>query len=122
MNDLKFQGEITKISEVQEGVSKKGTNWKKLGFIVTSMGEYQDDVYFTVFGEEKVDNFMKYNKVGQMVEVSFNINCREYNDRYYTDLNAWKVFTVKTEVAAETTDVEVDEEYHSVNGKDDLPF
>tara|TARA_B100001093_G_scaffold49800_1_gene42321 strand:- start:3345 stop:3713 length:369 start_codon:yes stop_codon:yes gene_type:complete len=122
MNDLKFQGEITKISEVQEGVSKKGTNWKKLGFIVTSKGEYQDDVYFTVFGEEKVDNFMKYNKVGQMVEVSFNINCREYNDRYYTDLNAWKVFTVKTEVAAETTDVEVDEEYHSVNGKDDLPF
>ena len=120
MNDLKFQGEITKISEVQEGVSQKGTNWKKLGFIITTKGEYQNDVYFTVFGEEKVDNFMKYNKVGQMVEVSFNINCREYNDRYYTDLSAWKVFTLKEEVK----EVVADETYHSANGNtdDDLPF
>ena len=124
MNDLKFQGEITKISEVQEGVSKKGTSWKKLGFIITTKGEYQNDVYFTVFGEEKVDNFMKYNKVGQMVEVSFNINAREYNDRYYTDLNAWKVFTLKEEVKEDADDVVVDEEYHTVNGEveEDLPF
>ncbi len=124
MNDLKFQGEITKISEVQEGVSKKGTSWKKLGFIITTKGEYQNDVYFTVFGEEKVDNFMKYNKVGQMVEVSFNINAREYNDRYYTDLNAWKVFTLKEEVKEDIDDVVVDEEYHTVNGEveEDLPF
>tara|TARA_R100000329_G_scaffold125775_2_gene104339 strand:+ start:2290 stop:2661 length:372 start_codon:yes stop_codon:yes gene_type:complete len=123
MNDLKFQGEIVKISDIQEGVSQKGTNWKKLGFIVKTSGEYPSEVYFTVFGEEKVDNFMKYNKVGQMVEVSFNINCREYNERYYTDLNAWKVFTLKDEVN-QTDDVIVDEDYHTVNGEveEDLPF
>ena len=124
MNDLKFQGEIVKISDIQEGVSQKGTNWKKLGFIVRTSGEYPTEAYFTVFGEEKVDNFMKYNKVGQMVEVSFNINCREYNERYYTDLNAWKVFTLKEEVKEDTDDVVVDEEYHTVNGEveEDLPF
>lgn len=120
MNDLKFQGEIIKISDIQEGVSQKGTNWKKLGFLVRTSGEYPKEAYFTVFGEEKVDSFLKYNKVGQMVEVSFNINCREYNDKYYTDLGAWKVFTLKEEVQ----EVVADETYHSVNGKEDedLPF
>ena len=123
---MKINNNIIDISHetIQEGVSKKGTSWKKLGFIITTKGEYQNDVYFTVFGEEKVDNFMKYNKVGQMVEVSFNINAREYNDRYYTDLNAWKVFTLKEEVKEDADDVVVDEEYHTVNGEveEDLPF
>jgi hypothetical protein len=123
MNDLKFQGEIIKISDIQEGVSQKGTNWKKLGFLVRTNGEYPKEAYFTVFGEEKVDNFMKYNKVGQMVDVSFNINCREYNDKYYTDLGAWKVFTLKEEVTEEAKEVVADETYHSANGQnDDLPF
>lgn len=121
MNDLKLQGEITKISEVQEGTSSKGNTWKKLGFILTTKnGDYQNEVYFTVFGEEKVENFLKFNKVGQMVDVSFNINCREYNERYYTDLSAWKVFTLKEEVNEQP--VVADTKFHSANGDSDLPF
>ena len=121
--DLKLQGEITKITEIQEGVSKQGKSWKKLGFLITTKGEYPNDIYFSVFGEEKVDNFMKYNKVGQNVEVSFNVTSREYNEKYYTDLRAWKVFTITD---ANETNEEVlvpDTGYHSANGdSNDLPF
>lgn len=112
MNDLQLQGEITTISEVQTGTSKKGTEWKKLGFVLNTKGEFPKDIYFTVFGEEKVDSFMKYNKVGQMVEVSFNIQSREYNEKWYTDLSAWKMFTLKEEATVATSE----------SGKDDLPF
>ena len=121
MSNLQITGVITKISDAQEGTSKAGTSWKKLGFVVQTASEYPKDVYFTVFGEEKVDNFLKYNKVGQNVDVSFNVESREYNERFYTDLQAWKVFTASssssTEKVAATT--EAQGEFHKA---EDLPF
>jgi len=120
MSDLKIKGEIISISEVQTGTSKKGNNWKKLGFTITTGGDYPKKVHFTVFGDEKVDNFMKFNKVGQNVDVSFNVESREFNERWYTDLGAWKVFTLKEEEVSATKK----EEFHSVESinDDSLPF
>jgi len=117
MSNLQITGTTTKITEVIEGTSKAGKSWKKLGFVVQTSSEYPKDVYFTVFGEEKVDNFLKYNKAGQLVDVSFNVESREYNDRFYTDLQAWKVFT---NAGGSDQNVEAPkEEFHKA---DDLPF
>ena len=80
--------------------------------------EYPKDVFFSVFGEEKVENFLKFNKVGQTVDVSFNVESREYNDRFYTDLQAWKVFTNAGGSEAAKTEAPK-EEFHKA---DDLPF
>lgn len=118
MSELKMNGTITKISEVQEGTAKSGNNWKKLTFVIQTEGDYPKAVAFTVFGEEKVDNFMKFNKQGQNVEVSFNAESREYNDRFYTDLQAWKVFTIKDDVA-EAAPVGADDGFSKAS---DLPF
>ena len=96
MSNLQITGTIRSIGEVQSGTSKTtNKEWKKINFVVQTQGEYSKDVAFNVFGAEKVDNFTKYNKVGQMVDVSFDVESREYKGRYYTDLNAWKVFTNK---------------------------
>ena len=96
MSNLQITGTIKSIGEVQSGTSKTtNKEWKKINFVVQTKGEYAKDVAFNVFGAEKVDNFTKYNKVGQMVDVSFDVESREYKGRYYTDLNAWKVFTNK---------------------------
>tara|TARA_R110002074_G_scaffold295033_1_gene466648 strand:- start:1213 stop:1569 length:357 start_codon:yes stop_codon:yes gene_type:complete len=92
MSNLEMNGTITKISEVQQGTAKSGNEWKKLTFAIKTEGDYPKVVAFTVFGEEKVDNFMKFNKIGQNVDVSFNAESREYNDKFYTDLQAWKIF------------------------------
>jgi hypothetical protein len=118
MSNLQITGPITKITDVIEGTSKAGKSWKKLGFVVQTISEYPKDVYFTVFGEEKVENFLKFNKVGQTVDVSFNVESREYNDRFYTDLQAWKVFTNASGEQASKTEAPK-EEFHSA---DDLPF
>jgi hypothetical protein len=122
ISDLKVSGVIKTITEIQSGTSKQGNEWKKLGFSVETTGDYPKKVYFTVFGGEKVDNFMEYNKVGQNVEVSFNVESREYNSRWYTDLNAWKVFRLMNQEpvgAAKTSEKE--EKWHSVKDND-LPF
>ena len=101
MSNLQITGTIKTIGELQSGVSK-ATNkeWKKLNFVVETTGEYAKSVAFNLFGGEKVDNFVKYNKVGQLVDISFDAESREYKGKYYTDLNAWKVFTNKGEKTA----------------------
>tara|TARA_R110002074_G_scaffold389504_2_gene572835 strand:- start:2955 stop:3323 length:369 start_codon:yes stop_codon:yes gene_type:complete len=122
MSNLEMNGTITKISEVQQGTAKSGNEWKKLTFTIETGGDYPKTVAFTVFGEEKVDNFMKFNKIGQNVDVSFNAESREYNDRFYTDLQAWKVFTVKQDESKEKEPALVNDGFHSASDGDDLPF
>ena len=66
-----------------------------------------------VFGEEKVDKFLKFNKVGQDVDVEFNVSCNEWKGKYFTSLQAWKVF--KAEKIEEP-------QLETVSEEDDLPF
>ena len=109
---MEVTGVIKQILNVEQGTSKAGKEWKKLNFILESKdGEYTNTICFDVFGEEKVDNFVKFNNVGDNVTVSFNVSSREYNERWYTQTSAWMV--KKNTFEAETKLEEA---------KDDLPF
>jgi hypothetical protein len=124
MSDLVFKGRIEKIHEVQEGVSNNGNAWKKLGFLVTETeGQYPNSLGVTVFGNDKVDNFLKYNKVGQEVEVQFNTKCREYSDkngveRFSNDINSWRI----NSVGGSSSAVDQYEGDSEPEDEDDLPF
>ena len=90
MSDFKVTGKLEKFLDVESGTSAKG-EWQKQGFIVKTKDEYNNLYCFNVFGQEKVEKLTKYNKVGDEVTVSFNVNCREYQEKYYTDLGAWRI-------------------------------
>lgn len=117
MNKFQFNGQITKVFDVQEGVSKAGNSWKSIEFTVSeTMGEYPQSAKFKLFGVEKVDNFEKYNKEGDMVEVSFNLKSREHGGNTYNTLDAWKVFKQNPSNTKPTQSESLGEE------DDDLPF
>ena len=80
---LQVTGKITKILEVEKGTSKAGKEWQKINFVVDTGAEFNPEVCFQIFGEDKVENFNKYNKVGNDVDVSFNVSSREFNGKYY---------------------------------------
>ena len=44
---------------------------------------------FNVFGEDKIKLFNI--QMGDEINVFFDINCREYQGKYYNDIRAWKV-------------------------------
>ena len=89
---MEVTGVIKQILDVEQGTSKAGKEWKKLNFVLESKdGEYTNTICFDVFGEEKVDNFVKFNNVGDNVTVSFNVSSREYNEKWYTQTSAWMV-------------------------------
>ncbi len=87
VNNLK----ITSVSEMQSGTSKAGKDWAKITFVGQTNEEYNNLYAFELFGKEKVDNFAKYNKLGDTVDVEFNVSTREWEGKYFTSLMAWKI-------------------------------
>lgn len=93
------------------------SGFQKVEFVITTNDEkYPQDVKFEIV-QDKVDDFIKYNKVGTSVDVDFNVRGNEYNGKYYVSLSAWKVF--KSEANAPATDIGVPTEELATN---DLPF
>lgn len=101
---MEITGEITKVLEMQEGVSQAGKEWKKLSFILETDEEYNNVYCFEVFGAEKVDAFNKFNKVGDSVDVSFNVSTNEWKGKYFTSLQAWKIFKSNNEDKKQESD------------------
>jgi len=107
---MKVTGKIRSIEDVQKGTSKEGKEWQKLIFTLVTNEEYNNLYAIEIFGEEKVNKFLKYNNVGTEIDVDFNIKTNEWQGKYFTSLQYWKSFK------AETQKVEKTEE------SDDLPF
>ena len=61
----------------------------KREFVVTTAEQYPSDVKFSAL-KEKSDQLAGLQE-GDTVNVKFDVKGREYNDRYYVDLNAWRV-------------------------------
>ena len=84
------QGKIIKKLELQTGVSQAtGKEWKKQDFILETFGDYPKKICFTAWGTmvEHLDN----RKVGDPVKIVFDIESREYNERWYTDCKAIRI-------------------------------
>ena len=117
MSELKVTGVIEKLLDVESGTSKAtGNDWQKQCFVVANNGGYEGKKQifcFEVFGAEKVENLSKYNKVGDEVTVSFNIGTNEWNGKYFTSLQSWKIEKV---IKSETNQVAQPED------DEDVPF
>jgi hypothetical protein len=123
---FKVTGKIKKVLDKQEGTSKQGKEWSKQSFVVSNNDGYEgkEVIYcFEIFGGEKVKKFNDFNKVGDNVDVNFNISTNEYEGRYYTSLSAFSVFKSESKVetpAPHFETISADE----LNNDDlgDLPF
>jgi len=87
---LSIKGRITKRLEVETGTSKSGKLWEKGGFVIDTGAQYNPEVCFSVFGEEKLQMLNGFHE-GQEVEVHFNVSSREFNSKYYHSLDCWKI-------------------------------
>ena len=72
---------------LQSGTGKNGI-WKKQEFILETAGQVPKKVCFSLWGD-KIDQFNL--KEGEEAEVMFDLESREYNNRWYTEAKAWKI-------------------------------
>ena len=85
-------GRLEKLTEWITGYKKDNSGtWEKRGFIVKSNANNNNIYYFEVFGEEKVSQLNSNFNLGDRITVEFYISCKEYSEKYYTTLQAFKI-------------------------------
>ncbi|MBR4706109.1 MAG: DUF3127 domain-containing protein [Paludibacteraceae bacterium] len=82
-------GKIIQVLPAQEGIGRNGNPWKLQPYVLETIENYPRKVHFEVFGEDRI----RQNPcdIDQIVTVSFDIESREFNGRWYTSIRAWKI-------------------------------
>ena len=84
---MEIKGRIIEILPLKTGQSANG-EWRKQEFILETESNYPKKICFMAWGE-KIDEFAI--KQGETLKVSVDLESREYNGRWYTDVKAWKI-------------------------------
>lgn len=85
--DLSITGTVKGILDEQSGESRNGP-WRKQEFILETEGNYPKQVCIVVWGDN-IDQFAVQK--GETLTAHIDIQSREYNGRWYTDVKAWRV-------------------------------
>ena len=120
---MEIQGKFFCTLPVQTGEGRNG-QWKKQDFVIETEGKYPKKAAFTLFGD-KID-MIDRRQPGDMLTVKFEIESREYQGKYYTNLSAFSVTSAQTPSAPEEADplatVEAEPVVAATAIQSDLPF
>ena len=124
---MELAGKVIAVLEPRGGVSKSGNQWKVQEYVIETHDQYPRRMCFDVFGEDKIQQFNI--QVGEELNVSFDIDAREWQGRWFNSIRAWKVERVN---AAADAVPPMDAPFPPLNAapvdfaasdeKDDLPF
>ena len=114
--NYELKGKIVSISDIKE----LPNGAKELTYRVDNGEEYNNLIEFQMYKgadhTEHLDNFIKFNNVGDMVNVEFNIRTFNWkpteDNKIFTSLSHWKATKINSEMPSEI----------KVEPTDDLPF
>ena len=86
---MEITGKLIQKLPVKSGVSSSGNNWSKAEFVIETVEQYPKKVCANLWGDRAraLDQFQE----GSLITVSFDLESREFNGNWYTDVKAWKV-------------------------------
>lgn len=102
---LDITGKIIQILPLQSGSGRNG-EWKKQNFVIETFDKFPRKICFQVWNE-KTDNFEMLYPINSIVEVSFNLESREYNGSWYTDARVWKITPANPPIGTATSEAPV---------------
>ncbi|EIM77707.1 hypothetical protein A3SI_05994 [Nitritalea halalkaliphila LW7] len=85
---MDITGTVIQILAEQSGSSRSGNTWRKQEYIIETPGNYPKKVCIAVWGD-KIEQFGIQQ--GETITAGIEIESREYNNRWYTDIKAWRV-------------------------------
>lgn len=91
---MELTGKIIQVLEARGGTSPRtGNPWKVQSYVLEieeqNNSQYPRRMVFEVFGEDRIQNMNI--QIGQNLRVSFDIDAREYQGRWFNSIRAWKV-------------------------------
>jgi hypothetical protein len=108
---------------LQTGEGKNGP-WRKQDIILETDGQYPKKVCISIWGDKINESMLQ---IGNMLDIQFDVESREYNSRWYTDCKAWSVKLAGAASSAPASNQPIDQippPSVSFDGAadDDLPF
>lgn len=85
---MEFEALVIQLLPTVKGVSSRG-EWVKQEVIFEQAGEFGRKVCVSFWGDKAQD--AADLKQGEKVKVSANVESREHNGRWYTEVRAWKI-------------------------------
>lgn len=123
---MEFEGKVLEILPAVTGQSARGMWERQIVVFEQPQKQYGKEIAVTFMNKgQEVANL----RVGELYTVSFDIESRKYQDRWYTDVRAWRVQPVQSQQAPQMPDmppfVEEPQPSYSAGGAgviDDMPF
>ncbi|MBM3431797.1 MAG: DUF3127 domain-containing protein [Bacteroidetes bacterium] len=109
---MQLNAKLISLLPLQTGNGKNGT-WKKQDIIVETDGQYPKKVCISIWGD-KIDE--KKLVPGNRLKIDFDVESREYNGRWYTDVKAWRIDTEGEQAPEAASSID------TPHPEDDLPF
>lgn len=107
----------------QTGQGQNGP-WLKQSFVIETQEQFPKKVCIVCWNDKA--EILKQLKTGDEVKVAVNIESREYNGKWYTNVKAWKVEPVagsgRSEDSGYVSDRDTGYQQAPPDIKDDLPF
>src|SRR5450631_15422 len=98
---MQLTAKLVQLLPLQTGTGKNG-QWKKQDIIVETEATYPKKICVSVWGD-KIDAASL--QTGNLLKIDFDVESREYNGRWYTDVKAWKIELAGTASPAVTEKV-----------------
>jgi len=123
---LELEAKLIKIFPEKSGDGKNG-RWVKQEFLVETKETYPKKVFLSAWGDKAEG--IKNLSIGDTIKISFFVESREFNEKWYTDLKVWKIekLIYKDALTEESSShaaggEQVEEPFVSKDEPDDLPF
>ena len=84
---MQLTAKLTQLLPIQTGSGKNGV-WKKQDIIVETDGQYPKKVCISIWGDKINEGQLQ---IGNLLQIDFDIESREYNSKWYTDIKAWQI-------------------------------
>ena len=123
---MDFTGKIIFALPAKSGLKKNGESWESQEYVIENHDQYPKKMCFEVFGAEKIDQFAI--QLGEELTVSFDIDARQWQDRWFNSIRAWKVERVAAGAPQQVGSPlpppppSAMPDFISGDTKDDLPF
>lgn len=86
---MEIQGKIIQVLPLQSGIGKaSGKEWKKQEYVLETIDQFPKKICFNLWGDA-IDRAQLHE--GEDVTVQIDIESREFNGRWYTDVKGWRV-------------------------------
>ncbi len=84
---MEVEGKVIQFIGERSGTSKAGNPWKVKEYVLETNENYPRKIAFDFFGD-RADQFPL--NVGDEIRLSFDIESREYQGRWFTSIRGWK--------------------------------